>query len=386
MGTISVSNFGPVNKKFEMSLDKKLTILIGEQATGKSTIARAVYYCILRVLNTVTAMNGFENDSLIKHIDAVQQYFRRNYDCGEVKLDHNGEKQSFRITDRLNVDIPPNHSNNYSDFGGEHAIYIPAGRSTIPLLFESYAAAKRIQVDPFLDEFLLYLDTLRRNYTKPMQDRLSEALESIGAQVYGPPYQINEEVGTTAIDLINKILKGRYHYEKGNERIIHRNDVSTPITVASSGQQESLYILLTLFDVLFNQKSYTIIIEEPEAHIYPAAQQLFMELIALIIYATGCRVIITTHSPYILTSANLLIHSGKIENKVSDDKTVIKPLLRLKPEDVSAYMLERNGDFSYRSIIDDETGLIRAEEIDAVSDFIDKKMSDLIKLEVKHGL
>jgi AAA15 family ATPase/GTPase len=386
MGVITINNFGPVNKKFEMNLDKKLTILIGEQATGKSTIARAVYYCILRVLDTVTDINGFENDSLKKHIDAVQKYFRRNYNCGEIGLNYNGENQSFKITDRINTDIPPNHSNKYSNFGGEHAIYIPAGRSTIPLLFESYAAAKNIHVDPFLDEFLLHLDVLRRNYTKSMQDRLSEALASIGAPIFCPPFQINEDIGYTAIDLINRILKGKYHYEKGNERIIHGNDVSTPITVASSGQQECLYILLTLFDMLFNQKSYTIIIEEPEAHLYPAAQQLFMELIALVIYGTGCRVIITTHSPYILTSANLLIHSGKVESKINNDGAIIKPLLRLNPDDVNAYMLERNGDFSYRSIMDDETGLIRAEEIDSVSDFIDIKMSELINLEVMHGL
>jgi len=47
-----------------------------------------------------------------------------------------------------------------------------------------------------------------------------------------------------------------------------------------------------------------------------------------------------------------------------------------------AYVLERNGHFSYRSIIDEGTGLIDAGEIDTVSELINQNMSDLIDLEV----
>ena len=51
-----------------------------------------------------------------------------------------------------------------------------------------------------------------------------------------------------------------------------------------------------------------------------------------------------------------------------------------------SFMLERNDTFSYRSIMNKETGLIDADEIDEVSEIIDKSMSDLVDLEVKHGL
>ena len=157
-----------------------------------------------------------------------------------------------------------------------------------------------------------------------------------------------------------------------------------PVSDASSGQQEILYILMALFFALIHPKPRTIIIEEPEAHLYPVSQKLIMELVARVINSTGNHVIITTHSPYSLTASNLLIHSAKVENKVHDENIIIDPVARLNPDDVSAYLLERNGSFSYRSIIDIESGLIAAEEIDTVSELIDKGMSELVDLEVKY--
>ncbi len=116
------------------------------------------------------------------------------------------------------------------------------------------------------------------------------------------------------------------------------------------------------------------------------AQKLVMEFIARVINATGSHVIITTHSPYILTATNLLIHSASVENKIKDEKIVVDPMARIDSKDVNAFLLSRNGKFSYKSIIDEESGFIAAEEIDTVSELIDKEMSDLVNLEVTHGL
>ena len=41
---ILIKNFGPV-KTAEVDLDKNFQIFIGEQASGKSTIGKAVYFC-----------------------------------------------------------------------------------------------------------------------------------------------------------------------------------------------------------------------------------------------------------------------------------------------------------------------------------------------------
>jgi predicted ATP-binding protein involved in virulence len=127
-------------------------------------------------------------------------------------------------------------------------------------------------------------------------------------------------------------------------------------------------------------------VEEPEAHLFPEAQKNIMELISLMINATGSQVIITTHSPYILASANLLIHSGSVENKISGEEVIIEKNMRLNKDEVSAYILTKDGSFAYRSIIDEGTRLIEAREIDSVSNIINQQTEKLIDLEVKHGL
>ena len=376
MSILSIENLGPVSGSFEMSLDKKLTILIGEQATGKSTIARVVYYCATCLIDWMMDRKTYRDDIIGTHVEDMQQYFIKNYGMG------NGEVRYADIDSELifgagnDFVVPrPSAEREYID---SSAIYIPAGRSTIPLIFESFLAS-RINVDPFVNNFLIFLDGKRREYRRSMHDLLIKASGNSLAP-------INMNNAMIAIELIENILKAEYYYDQDEDWIICRDGSRVRLNVASSGQQEILFILMTLFHIYCEMKPYTIIIEEPEAHIYPSAQKLFMELLVRVVNATDSKVIITTHSPYILTAANLLIHSAKVENIIKNDNPVVEPTARLNPNDVSAFMLERNGDFTYHSIIDEETGLIAAEEIDTVSELIDKSMSALIDLEVKHGL
>ncbi len=70
----------------------------------------------------------------------------------------------------------------------------------------------------------------------------------------------------------------------------------------SSGQQEVLWILMLAFIIILEKKKSFVIIEEPEAHLFPIAQKNVVSLISLMVNSTDSRAIITTHSPYILTS------------------------------------------------------------------------------------
>ena len=58
---------------------------------------------------------------------------------------------------------------------------------------------------------------------------------------------------------------------------------------------------------------YTIYIEEPEAHLFPTAQKRIVQLLARTFNNTNSnfQIIVTTHSPYILSSFNNLIYENK---------------------------------------------------------------------------
>jgi len=120
-------------------------------------------------------------------------------------------------------------------------------------------------------------------------------------------------------DDITDLLKGRYICTaNGEERLYIPNKplkTSKYISfhLASSGQQEMAWLLNVVAYYLdqFNSKgSKTMfIIEEPETHLYPAAQKKLMELLAFVAnHSQG--MFITTHSPYVLGSLNNLLYAG----------------------------------------------------------------------------
>jgi hypothetical protein len=142
---------------------------------------------------------------------------------------------------------------------------------------------------------------------------------------------------------------------------------------ASSGQQEALPLLLLLarFVSLGHARGRAVYIEEPEAHLFPITQRQVMELMAETyrVRSKQMRLVVTTHSPYILTSLNNLLQAGqRFANADSVTAARIEKIIprrrSLRPGEVSAYALS---DGAARSILDPETKLIDAALIDSVS-------------------
>jgi predicted ATP-binding protein involved in virulence len=154
----------------------------------------------------------------------------------------------------------------------------------------------------------------------------------------------------------------------------------------SSGQQETLPLALILkrLPLLRRSNGHTVYIEEPEAHLFPMSQRLILELIALTFNTSSPRlqVLITTHSPYVLTALNNLLQAGALYETLK--KTEQVRLAKLVPQSraipiasVSAYALTRDG---CKSIIDPETKLLSAELIDQVSTDLAIQFDHLIGL------
>jgi hypothetical protein len=89
--------------------------------------------------------------------------------------------------------------------------------------------------------------------------------------------------------------------------------------------------------------------------------------------------VLTTHSPYILTSINNLLQAGKLYDGAGPDvkrlEGVIPLSQTLRPGEVGFYALEDGG---AKAIIDSETGLIDAAVIDGVSDEIATQFDELL--------
>lgn len=90
---------------------------------------------------------------------------------------------------------------------------------------------------------------------------------------------------------------------KERDYIKSKSGALVNLEYASSGQQEALPLLLS---IVCTSKNTTLVIEEPEAHLFPSAQADVVKLIGKTYNLTeeASNFIITTHSPYILMSIN----------------------------------------------------------------------------------
>lgn len=126
-----------------------------------------------------------------------------------------------------------------------------------------------------------------------------------------------------------------------------------PLMLASSMVSELAPIVLYLRHVV--RKNDILIIEEPESHLHPSTQAAFARELVHIINA-GVRVVITTHSEWILEQLGNLVKASELPPDTREDEEVV-----LQPEDVGAWLFKHKGTSRSSVVkeikIDAETGL-----------------------------
>jgi hypothetical protein len=129
-------------------------------------------------------------------------------------------------------------------------------------------------------------------------------------------------------------------------------------------------------------------VEEPEAHLFPDAQEQISRLVSLLRHnaAQEVKFVITTHSPYMLAAFNNLIKADNIvRQKPGLKDAVCKEIpesMHINIERFSAYSLK---DGRAENIIDKETNLIDANTIDGVSESIMETFNALQDIEFDGG-
>lgn len=150
------------------------------------------------------------------------------------------------------------------------------------------------------------------------------------------------------------------------ERLYYSDTEYVKLSLSSSGQQEAVWILQLIFSLMLNNTRATLVIEEPEAHLFPEAQMYMVWLMALFANQEGNRLIVTTHSPYILTSLNNLLYAEQV-GKVAERESVEKIIPSSYWLDFDRLSVNLIGEGEISSILDRSIKQIKAEMIDSVS-------------------
>lgn len=420
---ILIRNFGPI-KDAEIHLNNNFQILIGSQASGKSTLCKIVYFCqkirdytLDFLMNSEQFTKNHKNEYFNNYLKYMTKQFigcfgttkhmkrfRITYLFDEKKIEiclNNDGYVRFSFNDILKMEIYSlieeasdmflNRLNNevasimdnitaigvmkrhltevlFSIFKNEaEIIYIPAGRSLLATMSEQLHDISVSEMDLTMQEFVKLIKATKSQFGT----KIPEMVQNYTKTVKG---QINNSAVTHAYELIKKILKADYVNDSDGEKIYFDEHHWVKLMYGSSGQQEALWILmLTLIIILENRRTF-VVIEEPEAHLFPIAQKDMISLIALMVNATDSQVIITTHSPYILTSSNILLYSEKVENNYrGEEKPVIPRSIRLSYHKFAAYKVENAAD-SLTSLMDENSHMISTDYIDKVSEITNNEL------------
>ncbi len=441
MSFLEIRNFGPINN-LSINADRNINIIIGPQASGKSTVAKVLFFCkkirdyyVDFILQDAIFMQTHPNELFINFL----KYIRRNFmGCfGTTKhmspfnisyAYQNGERVTlslrdgyalFRFSDQLKKEINTSLLDAYKIyfenqmiesadlvakfnnrihlkneikghfteiaariFGSEEdIIYIPAGRSLLSVLSDQLDVIDISILDLPMKEFIERIRITRTRFGSKLDSVVDDYLKTVQGQIKNADIDL-------AKSLIKNILKADYVNDSDGEKLYFDEAHWVKLIYGSSGQQESLWILLLLFIVILENKKSYIVLEEPEAHLYPEAQKCIVELIALTMNSCNSKFLVTTHSPYILSSANLLIQSAIVENRVvvKNEETVVKKQLRITPQKIAAYKIGEGAKNTLKSIMDKPTGLIESIEIDSISEKINEESEKLDMLEIKYDL
>lgn len=324
--------------------------------------------------------------------DFIEEQIRKNVDfdkeilkIGEMlkEEEKKGKEPETRLMiDRLSLQLERNSyiiRENLKFFSeGRDVIYIPAGRSIMTLLSTQWDYLYTTMDDRQKRN----IDYCTQNYLERILKLKSAFKESLDRQIE----MLKEDRDKDKIDflylakaMMEEILQGEYQYNNGEERLQISDKCSVKINFASSGQQEALWILNILFDALLWDRKVLFIIEEPESNLFPNAQKLMTEFIALAQNNGKNQILITTHSPYILGTVNNLLYAKKIENEVDPKQLgkIISKHKRIDFQNLSAFFMENDG---LKDCTDKEFGSIENEVIDSASDYINQDFEKMLDL------
>lgn len=265
----------------------------------------------------------------------------------------------------------------YDIFKNDHDIvYIPAGRSLLATMSEQLQDVSISEMDLTMQEFINLIRATKSRFGNKIPDIVKDYTKTVKGQ-------INNSAVAQAYELIRKILKADYTSENDGEKMYFNEHQWVKLMYSSSGQQEVLWILMLAFVIILEKKKTLVVIEEPEAHLFPIAQKDIVSLIALMVNATDSKVILTTHSPYILTSTNILLYSGKTEGgHIREGRYVVPRSLRIAYNNFDAFKVEDSADGSLESLLDEESYLISTDYIDSVSAITNDELERLIEMEM----
>lgn len=417
---INILNVGPI-KDVRLEL-KKVNVFMGQQSSGKSTIAKIISFC-----------NWVEKDIAI-HQSFSKYIEDKNYFIGRLESFHNmkgyfsKESEIYFESKTLKINYKQSNFNiswvDQFSYKKNKISYIPSERSISILpeidkvelpnnylksfLFDWFNARKAYSnenqlslIDLGVDYY--YSESNKENHVRNnnnlydiLLSNASSGVQSITPLIVMVDYLINniyteeqsqsyemDEVKAfvTQVLITELVIKPIYGNDITNKE--ERKEVVKELNKKISENDEGVLKYFNYYkevrNGLFRTHSTKLIIEEPEQNLFPSTQKsLIYFLFKNINKNPNHQLTLTTHSPYVLYAINNCIMASLIEGKLSEKEKndLICNDSKISPDSIAIYEIDKG----YIKSIQQKDGLIGENFFDAQM----KKVMDDFYLMLNH--
>lgn len=416
---LCIKNFGPIKTGYNNPQTDdffsilRCTVIIGEQGTGKSTIAKLISTLLWLekdIIQKRRLLEKFTTDDFIKLCknQKINDYFLMDtYICCKTRfLTFEYKNSSFFIT----------KNEDFDKYAGKKIMYIPSERNFISVLdevddigglpytiestYEEFSKASRAlgktKKKLPLNGFSYFYDkTIKTGFIEDEENnsvvKLSDS--SSGLQSFTPLFLITDYLSKKVTeDFFNKIKnfspKDKEYAKKliqshfseifsdKAEEVIEKFERAASIGLSSDFTESDKTILMSQLSSILNI-CFANIVEEPEQNLYPNSQ---IEVIKVLISCMNENVrnslLITTHSPFILSTINNLLYASKINSKNIEEN------YKIDGKNCCAYLC-KNG--SIIDIFDRDNQIIDTTVIDDCATLLNQQFDDLYNEEVSNA-
>ncbi|GAB6012441.1 AAA family ATPase [Viscerimonas tarda] len=336
MSKIKIKNFGPIKEGFLENdgwLDiKKVTVFVGNQGSGKSTVAKLIstFTWIEKALvRGDYDKKWFERKNRLK-ISFLPYHRIENYLYPNTDIEYQGDAYSVKYKDGLMII----HETANADYPLPQIMYVPAERNFLAYIKGvkelKLSSASLLEFNTEYDNAKDNMDEVMRlpiNDTDIEYDRLNDTLNlkgkdykikitesSSGFQSFVPLYLVSSYLAKSVqIQSENKepmSSEELNRFKKGVQEIWSNENLS----------DEQKRVALSVLSSKFNKTAFVNIVEEPEQNLFPSSQwQMLQSLLEFNNMNPGNKLVMTTHSPYLISYLTLLVKSGQLKSKINTD-------------------------------------------------------------------
>lgn len=368
---------------------RKVNVLTGTTCSGKSTLAKllAIFTSQDMLALNSNEINGFEQ--------LLRQYDIDFYVDDTTFISFDNDSLKYTIEQRRVISENP-----YADLfaSSPENFYVLAKGMTLPdglsSLLESLASQKG-------EAFVVptWFRTLLAEHVNPITPVYIPAERILIPVLSGAAFYFNDK----KVPFPASISRFGQHYEIAKKRmesaelfffkiskdqkeeilITGQDGHSIPFRQASSGLLSAIPLFMVAASYLESVDNVLALVEEPELNLYPDKQiALLASLLEYVNKKVSNRLVITTHSPYMLSFLNCAITAGKVLEKRPEKKEQVHAILgdeacEIPFEDVMVYSIQ---DGIVRSAMDNELELISPSDLDSASDLISRMFNELLEL------